>query len=270
MKQRIITGTIFAIVLSVFVYFGTGKLEFLFSGLCVLLATMASYEFMRMLTKNRERKSYDYLSVIFTFLFALFSVLQFTSVNYFKYVFIFLVGLILIYSLEYIIHHTFTKEEFGEQILTVFYTSFGFIALAYLRQLSQGLEIIVYLFTVTMFTDVFAYFFGIKFGKHRLAEKISPKKSVEGAVAGLILGAAAGTLFAYFFNVFTYSIFYVALLSIVISCISQMGDLIASKFKREAGIKDYSNLFPGHGGVLDRFDSTMFAALFLMLAVIIF
>ncbi len=267
MKQRIITGTIFAIVLGVIVYFGAGNLEFLFSGLCVILATIASYEFMAMMTHGRKRKKYDFLSVSFTFFFALMSVVQFTNPDYYKYVFIFLIGMILVYALEYIIHQDFTKEDLGEQILTVFYTSLGFIAFAYLRKVS--LVLIIYLFLVSMLTDVFAYFIGIKFGKHRLAEKISPKKSVEGAVAGLIIGSALATIFAYFFNVFSYPIYYVALLSIALSAISQIGDLIASKFKRDAGIKDYSQLFPGHGGVLDRFDSSMFAAIFLMLASII-
>ena len=121
-----------------------------------------------------------------------------------------------------------------------------------------------------MLTDVFAYFIGIKYGKHRLAEKISPKKSIEGAVAGLLISAVVATIFANFLEVFDYSIIWVILLSMFLSCVSQIGDLIASMFKRKAGIKDFSNLFPGHGGVLDRFDSTMFAAIFLALIVLIF
>jgi phosphatidate cytidylyltransferase len=153
-------------------------------------------------------------------------------------------------------------------MLTVFYTSLGFIGFAFLRKTDMNL--IIYLFLVSMITDVFAYFIGIKFGKHRLAINISPKKSVEGAVGGLFFGAIIATLFAYYLNVFEFSVWFILLLSIALSCISQMGDLIASKFKREAGIKDYSNLLPGHGGILDRFDSSMFAAIFLMLAVIIF
>ena len=86
----------------------------------------------------------------------------------------------------------------------------------------------------------------------------------------MILGAILATIFAYFFEVFDFNIFLVLLLSMILSAISQIGDLIASKFKREVDIKDYSNLLPGHGGILDRFDSSMFAAIFLMLAIIIF
>jgi phosphatidate cytidylyltransferase len=131
------------------------------------------------------------------------------------------------------------------------------------------LEIIVYLFLVSMLTDVFAYFIGVKFGKTRLAPKISPKKSVEGAIGGLVIGSLIAVLFAYFFEVFNLNIIWVILLTITLSIISQLGDLLASKFKREYGIKDYSQIFPGHGGVLDRFDSSMFAAIFLMLFVMV-
>ena len=120
-----------------------------------------------------------------------------------------------------------------------------------------------------MLTDVFAYFIGVKFGKHRLAEKISPKKSIEGAIAGLVLGGLISGLYAYFLEVFTINVVLVILISFALSVISQIGDLIASKFKREYGIKDYSQIFPGHGGVLDRFDSSMFAAILLMIIIMV-
>jgi len=158
----------------------------------------------------------------------------------------------------------FSSRDFGNQILTIFYTSLGFIAFAFLRK--ESMNLVIYLFLVAMLTDVFAYFVGIKFGKHRLAVTISPKKSIEGAIGGLVIGSVLATIFAYYLNVFAYSFWIVLLLSLVLSVISQIGDLIASKFKRETGVKDYSNIFPGHGGVLDRFDSSMFAAMFLMLA----
>jgi len=174
----------------------------------------------------------------------------------------------LLYAILFIAIKDFSRENFGNQILTVFYTSFGFIAFAFLRK--NNIDLIIYLFLVSMVTDVFAYLIGIKFGKHRLAPEISPKKSIEGAIGGLVFGAIIATLFGYYMNVFDFGFLLILLLSIVLSCISQIGDLIASKFKRESGIKDYSQLLPGHGGVLDRFDSSMFAAIFLMLAVIIF
>jgi phosphatidate cytidylyltransferase len=119
-------------------------------------------------------------------------------------------------------------------------------------------------------TDTFAYFLGIRFGKHKLIPKVSPKKSIEGAISGLVFGGGFGIAYALVFDVFAnfdLNIFWIVILSLALSIVSQSGDLIASKFKREVGIKDYSNIFPGHGGVLDRFDSTMFAAILLMLVV---
>ncbi|MFA7561077.1 MAG: phosphatidate cytidylyltransferase [Candidatus Izemoplasmatales bacterium] len=267
MKTRIITGSVLTVILALFIYFGSGQLEWLFSGLMVLLATIAAFEFNKMLNTNKDKVFYRYFSVFFSFSFTLLSVIFFNESWYYLFVFIYLIGLLLFYSLFYVFVEGFKKEDFSEQILTIFYTSLGFIGFAFLR--TKSLEIIVYLFLVSMLTDVFAYFIGVKFGKTRLAPKISPKKSVEGAIGGLVIGSLIAVLFAYFFKVFNLNIIWVILLTITLSIISQLGDLLASKFKREYGIKDYSQIFPGHGGVLDRFDSSMFAAIFLMLFVMV-
>jgi len=264
MKQRIITGALLVIILGVLIYFGEGPLEFLFSGLCVLLATVASWEFSRMLYKDRPFSPFNYLAVLFTFSFTLMNVIWFSqTLVYYQMVFLFVISMLLIYALLYIFYEHFTFKDFSGQILTVFYTSLGFIAFAYLRIL--GIHFIIYLFLVAMLTDVFAYLIGVKFGKHRLAVKISPKKSIEGAIAGLVIGGSLAALYAYLFDFLNLSLILLLLISFSLSIISQVGDLVASKFKREHDTKDYSNIFPGHGGVLDRFDSSMFAAIFLMI-----
>lgn len=139
-----------------------------------------------------------------------------------------------------------------------------------LPQTPFGGRSFAYVFLIVTATDIFAYLFGRKFGKHKLCPEISPKKSVEGAVAGGILGAVLGTagafLFQLVFFVPDFGVFnnillalLVFVISLIISIMGQFGDLIASKFKRSYEIKDYSNIFPGHGGVLDRFDSLMVA-----------
>ena len=268
MRQRIITGAFILVVLAILIYFGEGNLEYLFSGFCVMLAGLAAYEFTNMSRNNQKKRWFDYISVLTTIAFATMSVIYFNRILFYIYVFIFIIGLLLLYTILFIFIKEFDRADFGNQLLTVFYTSLGFIGFAYLRKIDMNL--IIYLFLVSMITDVFAYLIGIKFGKHRLAEHISPKKSIEGAIGGLVFGAVIATLFAYYVHVFDFNFVLILLLSMVLSCISQIGDLIASKFKREAGIKDYSNILPGHGGILDRFDSSMFAAIFLMLAVIIF
>jgi phosphatidate cytidylyltransferase len=275
MRQRIITGTILAVVLAALIYFGEGPLELLFSGFCILLSGFAAYEFTRMSKHGESIRWFDYTAVVGSVAFSTMSVIYFynmASLNalagFYKYVFVFLLVLLLLNTLLFVSIREFTRKDFGNQLLTVLYCSLGFIAFAFLRKLD--INLIIYLFIVTMVTDVFAYFVGIKFGKHKLAPEISPKKSIEGAIGGLVFGAGFATLFGQLTGLIDDGILYILLISIALSAIAQIGDLIASKFKREAGIKDYSNLLPGHGGILDRFDSSMFAAIFLMLFVILF
>jgi phosphatidate cytidylyltransferase len=111
--------------------------------------------------------------------------------------------------------------------------------------------------------DTFAYLIGKKFGKRKLFEKISPKKTIEGFIGGLTAGIIVATILA--LNTNSLNIFNWVVLSIIISIFGSIGDLVASKFKREAKIKDSSNLIPGHGGFLDRLDSLIFISSFVFL-----
>ena len=118
---------------------------------------------------------------------------------------------------------------------------------------------IVWIIFITAFgSDIFAYFTGYLFGKHKLAPVISPKKTIEGAVVGVVGSALCSTIFGLL--VMRDMLIYWIILGIVCSPISMAGDLTASAFKRKMGIKDYGNLIPGHGGVMDRFDSVLFVA----------
>lgn len=108
--------------------------------------------------------------------------------------------------------------------------------------------------------DTFALFGGMLFGKHKLAPHISPNKTVEGSISGLIFGGASGIAMYYIFaGSIDISMLQFIIIGAVASTVGQMGDLIASSFKREAGLKDFSNLIPGHGGALDRLDSHLFS-----------
>ncbi|MBF1054203.1 MAG: phosphatidate cytidylyltransferase, partial [Parvimonas sp.] len=105
-------------------------------------------------------------------------------------------------------------------------------------------------------TDTFAYLFGMIFGKHKLYPSISPKKTVEGSIGGII----GSLLLLILFNIFVlkYNFTFIIVSGILLSIVAQIGDLFASKIKREIGIKDFSNIIKGHGGFLDRFDSIIF------------
>ncbi|HHE54472.1 MAG TPA: phosphatidate cytidylyltransferase, partial [Caldithrix abyssi] len=107
--------------------------------------------------------------------------------------------------------------------------------------------------------DTFAYFLGKQFGKHRLFERVSPKKSWEGAVAGLV-GALLTYLLVYFLQIIPITIYVAIVGGLIVGIVGQFGDLVESWFKRDAKVKDSSNLLPGHGGILDRFDSVMFSS----------
>jgi len=151
------------------------------------------------------------------------------------------------------------------------YTLFGmayvigcitFIAL--LRGLDNGVILVWYAIIAAWGTDTFAYFIGKKFGKHKLSP-ISPKKSVEGAIGGAVSAAIIAILFTLAINnIFDIKISYlfVGIATIILSAIGQIGDFAASSIKRYVDVKDYSNLIPGHGGMLDRIDSLMFLAPF--------
>lgn len=118
---------------------------------------------------------------------------------------------------------------------------------------NSGLFLLIYLFSITILTDTFAYCIGMLIGKHKMAPTISPKKSWEGFFAGLIGGSiCASIVYANLIDTLTFK---AILITVLLSFLGQLGDLVFSKIKRENGIKDFSNLMPGHGGVLDRLDS---------------
>ncbi|MBB6449277.1 phosphatidate cytidylyltransferase [Geomicrobium halophilum] len=124
-------------------------------------------------------------------------------------------------------------------------------------RLHNGLEYVFFVLITVWATDTGAYVFGRKFGKHKLWSAISPKKTIEGALGGIILALVAGTIYALIWSPFDYLGVTIALI-IMISLAGQCGDLIESAFKRYYNVKDSGRLLPGHGGVLDRFDSLIF------------
>lgn len=127
--------------------------------------------------------------------------------------------------------------------------------------LPDGLFLLMFVFVAVAFTDIGAYYFGVKFGKHKLAEVVSPKKTIEGAIGGGICALIVSIVFYYLFNLIgiKLTIFETILGGLIITISAQLGDLSESLIKRDAGVKDSSALLPGHGGMLDRFDGYLFA-----------
>jgi len=125
---------------------------------------------------------------------------------------------------------------------------------------NMNINHLIYLFMITISTDTFAFIVGKLIGKHKLLPKVSPNKTIEGALGGTIMGTALPAIYYYYF-ISPNNLILTIIMTLFISVISQIGDLIFSKIKRENEVKDFSNLIPGHGGILDRFDSTVFAVL---------
>lgn len=264
MKTRVLTGAVLGLVLVPIFIIGGLTLEILL-GIFVMGST---YEFFRMYNTDKESKlSVLIIEIIMSLTVYASVVLYFVDPANLEYVFLALVFDVIVASILLIIYENYTADDFGRFLVSTLYASIGFAALYGLRLF--GLEIIGFLFAITIFTDTFAYVFGVNFGKTKIAPKISPKKSVEGSVGGGLSALVLTYLYIIIFDIETIgsielNIFVIIILVLGLSTIGQIGDLIASKLKRAYGIKDYSNLFPGHGGIMDRFDSALFAALVLM------
>lgn len=141
----------------------------------------------------------------------------------------------------------------------IFFLGMSFNLLITIRNIS--LDYFIYIMLVTFLTDTFAHFFGTKLGRIKLCPKISPNKTVEGALGGAFFGTFVGVIYFLTFIKVDAHILFVCLISLLLSIMAQFGDLFFSSIKRKYGVKDFGNIMPGHGGVLDRIDSLLFVIL---------
>ncbi|MGN1312486.1 MAG: phosphatidate cytidylyltransferase [Bacilli bacterium] len=139
----------------------------------------------------------------------------------------------------------------------IFFLGYAFLNIIEIRNIS--IVKCIYIFVIAFITDTYAYISGMLIGKHRFTD-ISPKKTIEGCLIGGIMGSFIGSMF-YYSLVSDLSLIKTIVMSIVLVFLSETGDLIFSSIKRYFGKKDYSNIIPGHGGILDRFDSVVFVSL---------
>ncbi len=171
--------------------------------------------------------------------------------------------LMFLFSVLILRHSKYTFEDIAKFFTITILVSLLFSNIAWIRQTENGLWNTFAIFVGAWITDSCAYFAGRAFGKHKLAPVISPKKTIEGSVGGVVGTAVIMCLYGFIVGKFAKpSPDYPHLLILGLLCgvISQIGDLSASAIKREYAIKDYGNIMPGHGGIMDRFDSVMFVA----------
>lgn len=163
-------------------------------------------------------------------------------------------AIIILMLIVYLFSSRYKIEDIGLTLLSIIYIPFLLFHIYYL----DGTPYIWLVFLVAFGTDTFAYLIGSLFGKHRLYEKVSPKKSIEGAIGGIIGSVVLVIIYSKVFKLEPLSL--LIIMTIISSILSQTGDLVASKIKRSAKVKDYGKIFLGHGGVMDRFDSIIFAS----------
>lgn len=146
----------------------------------------------------------------------------------------------------------------GWQLLGLFYLPLLLGHLVLLRQLPDGRGWVFTVLFAVMACDSLAYFVGVRFGRHKLYPQVSPKKSIEGSLGGLV-GSCLGVWLATTLFLPIYGIGQIILIGLILGVAGQLGDLFESLLKRACGVKDSGGIFPGHGGILDRLDSLLFA-----------
>ncbi|MBE6774157.1 MAG: hypothetical protein E7544_08025 [Ruminococcaceae bacterium] len=267
MKTRIISGVVGVVLLVGLMFLMNTPV---FSIAVALLALIAVHEITGV--AKVENKIIRALSCIFAAATPL--VIDYDLLNRFNIPFS---SVLIVYTLAILILMLaqYEKTKF-EHVAISFFASitvpFSFSVLVMLRDFHEtataytsahSLFFIIFALCCAWLTDTFAYFVGSKFGKHKMSPKISPKKSVEGAIGGVVGAAILNTVLVIIFNQFVFesnpvSVWFVIPVSIALSVISMLGDLSASVIKRNYGAKDFGKIMPGHGGVMDRFDSCLF------------
>ena len=181
----------------------------------------------------------------------------------------FLMPVLVTYMLVVLAIYVFTFPKYHDKEIMAAFFSFYYVSvmLSYVYQLrimEDGGYFIVLVFLCSWGNDTLAYCFGRLFGKHKMSPILSPKKSVEGLIGGILGAGVLGLLYGLWFNKYVHEISNLPLIFLVICAVGAIpavvGDLAASAIKRNNEVKDYGKLIPGHGGVMDRFDSMIFTA----------
>ena len=259
-KTRLFSGAILVVILAAFLVLGG---DVLLVGL-TLVSMIGLYEWLRMLKCEKSALAWvGYIGTVLHYVF--------TRFNVFK-VFALEVQWVLLMAFLMIIMLTVYVFKFPKYKPTdIFGVLFGFvyvsIFLSYVyrtRMLTFGSWLVWLIFIVSWGCDTSAYCVGMLFGKHKMAPQLSPKKSIEGAIGGIVGTMLLTGLYLFLITKFTAFEFertaILVLLSGVAAFVSMIGDLAASAFKRQCDCKDYGTLIPGHGGILDRFDSVIFVS----------
>lgn len=253
MRQRVITAVVALVIFIPILYVGGVVLEVA----AAVLAGIGVYELFRM--KGLAILSFE---GVLSILGAVFIVLPaerwmpFLSGNNSNFLLFYLTVMIIL-GFSVVSKNTYTIDEAGFPVIVSLYVGVGFQNLVTAR--ANSLAILLFAFFIVWSTDIGAYMVGRQIGKHKLWPEISPNKTTEGALGGI---ASAIVVAIIFFlvqpAVFHYNLVTIILFTLIFSIVGQFGDLVESAIKRHYDVKDSGNILPGHGGILDRFDSMLF------------
>ncbi|WP_332630658.1 phosphatidate cytidylyltransferase [Halalkalibacter flavus] len=254
MKQRIVTGIIGGAVFVTMVLLG----GWIFSLFISILASVAMIELLKM--KRIAPISIMGIISLLSMWLLLVPTNWFEQVvpSHFTKVEIFIFVILVLLMFTVITKNTFTFDQVGFVILSSVYVGFGFHYLIMTREIPDyGVYLVFFVLVIIWTTDSGAYFVGRKFGRNKLWPDISPKKTIEGSIGGIIAAVSIGSAFYFYFPIFP-SYITALFVIIVASVFGQLGDLVESALKRHYSVKDSGNVLPGHGGILDRFDSLIY------------
>jgi len=252
---RSISGLVYAIIFISAILFSAES----YIGLMAVFAAICVFEFSRILKLNN---AIPYLILAGIIAISVIKIPTFINGFLTGFSFIGLLGL-----LYYLISTKSIKTEtFIQKIalhITYLILPFYFLIKLPFFENSYHPNIIIFIILMIWTNDSFAFFVGKNFGKHKLFESVSPKKTIEGFIGGLLFAILAGFLIGKYSTYFSISNWII--IAVIVAVFGSLGDLVESKFKRQANVKDSGTIMPGHGGLLDRLDSLFFLAPFVYL-----
>lgn len=214
----------------------------------LFVSLVGTYEFYKAL----DKKGYRTIKIL-GYLFCIILFLDVINIKWADLDFAFFMSIIAS-LLIFVFDKDMDVKDIALTLMGILYVPFLMFHITYL----DNTKYIWLIFITAWGTDTFAYIFGNLFGKKKLCPKLSPNKTVEGSLGGILGSLILSIIFAKYFELGP--IWKIIILSIIASIMAQLGDLTASRIKRVTGIKDYGYIMPGHGGILDRFDSILFTA----------
>ena len=257
MKKRILSAIVMILIFVPLLLLG-GKIFALFM---TFLAVLGLYELIHI---RESKKDFPFLIKVFAYVMVVFFALShFDSIEFIYTMDYRVVAfMIFIFLSPMVFIHDYKKYNLNDALFLI--GSVLFIGLSFnLVIICRNYDImyIIYLLLITTITDTFALFSGILVGKHKLCPKVSPKKTIEGLVGGTVFGTFVASCFYVTAINPTISLPFIVIVSAILSLVGELGDLVFSSIKRYYDKKDFSNLIPEHGGILDRFDSLIFVVL---------